>query len=152
MTDGPLTIQLWQVGVLYHDYVRPGETFYRNTGAVHFTIVAHCNEGSDITNLFSEAVLPVASLVASAAMGFGVAVTTDFGRTPAADVFDAYEVVKTGVEAVCDFVEGGRKTEYFLEMSSAGWYAGYKHKLEIRGGNHQRFSIYDTKKKETYYL
>ena len=28
-TDFPLTIQLWQVGVLYHDYVRPGETFYR---------------------------------------------------------------------------------------------------------------------------
>jgi hypothetical protein len=126
------------VGVLYHDYVRPGETFYRNTGAAHFTIVAQINHtGRDNTNVLGDAVLPVASFVV----------------IPSAVV--AKEVVKTGaaaLEAVCDLVTGGKKEEYFSEMSSATWYAGYEHKLEIRGGGHQRFSIYDTKKGTTYDL
>jgi hypothetical protein len=93
------------VGVLYHDYVRPGETLYRNTGAAHFTIKAQINHtGRDNTNVLGDAVLPVASFVV----------------IPSAVV--AKEVVKTGaaaLEAVCDLVTGGKKDEYFSEMSSA---------------------------------
>ena len=40
-TQHDLTISLWQVGPLYYEnVVKPGETFSRNTGAVHFTVKA----------------------------------------------------------------------------------------------------------------
>lgn len=42
-TDFDLDVSLNQVGPLYYDIVKPGETFYRKTGAVWFTIEASIN-------------------------------------------------------------------------------------------------------------
>ena len=81
-TEMPLRIQLKQVGVLYHDWIAPGETFTRNTGAVHFTINARWAEKDD-TNVFWNGVAPVAAVVgktmlAAATAGKSVAALSAF--------------------------------------------------------------------------
>lgn len=60
-TAVPLKIQLCQVGVLYHELVKPGECFVRNTGAVHFTIVATLSDKDDTG--FKDTVLPIAGVI-----------------------------------------------------------------------------------------
>ena len=60
-TAVPLKIQLCQVGVLYHELVKPGECFVRNTGAVHFTIVATVSDKDDTG--FKDTVLPIFGVI-----------------------------------------------------------------------------------------
>jgi hypothetical protein len=60
-TDFPLLISLEQVTPLYWEVVQPGETFFRKTGAVHFTIKAIvCNK--DNIDVFKDIVLPIAGV------------------------------------------------------------------------------------------
>ncbi len=156
-TDYPLTIQLCQLGVLYHDYVKPGETFYRNTGAVHFTIVAQINfTGRDTTNLGAEAIAPVGLFALGAAcMGAGAGVAAFGHACPAlAPVLGAKVAGLPAIGAgLCGTIGGLKAIEfYFLKMSSSGWYAGHNHELEIRGGGDKNFYIYNKKDQRRHYL
>ena len=191
-TQHDLTISLWQVGPLYYEnVVKPGETFSRSTGAVHFTVKAWLhtpeNELDDwsvakpiiFTTVGSvigaAAAIPTAG--ASLAFAEGVAAipaglsamalgTTTAGATMAGTVFSC-TVMGAGYLAGATVIGGGallgsvtvgsiggkllgmagkyERTDlvdaiidlmktYGEPISSAGWYAGYDHKLKIVGG------------------
>ena len=158
-TAVPLKIQLCQAGVLYHGFVKPGEFFTRETGAVHFTIRATVSEKDD-TN-WKDTVLPVfgvvlGSLVAMAtagagliyAVGVGAVVTSVAGIT--AGTAAAVEGLITGAVAMTStglLAAGGvvmtkelaeklfkEAKESHCYISSPGWYFGGKNELEIHGG------------------
>ena len=153
-TAVPLKIQLCQVGVLYHDLVQPGECFERNTGAVHFTIVA-CVSDKDDTG-WTDTVLPVAGVVvttlaamvtAGASVGlFGLgAAGGAIGPSALASgglVSGTAVVTEAGVlaaggalltkELAAKLLSEAKKEHYYI--SSAGWYFGGENYLEIRGG------------------
>ena len=145
-----------QVGVLYHDFIGPGETFTRNTGAAHFTISAKASD-KDNTSVFSEAVIPVAKVVGTAALaaataGASVGLLSCFGI--AGNSIGAVALVKGGLvsgasimgeaafvaatgalittEMVIPILLGGPKEHY--SFSSPGWYFGGENYLEIVGG------------------
>ena len=153
-TAVPLKIQLCQVGVLYHELVKPGECFVRNTGAVHFTIVATVSDKDDTG--FKDTVLPVvgvigatlAAMVATAAslglfpgvgaaagvIGLGALVPE--GRV-ALTLTDGIQILVAGVrkstmEIAAKLLEQGKNDHCYI--SSAGWYFGGENHLEIHGG------------------
>jgi hypothetical protein len=132
-TDYPLTIQLCQVGVLYHDLVLPGDVFHRETGAVHFTVRARINNtGADDTNILGEAVVPVVG-----ATSIGV-ISTFSGPFVAAGTI---------------LVGGGlllANSQWRAEITSRGWYAGKRHELEIGCKENKTFFIVDKKTNEVY--
>ena len=141
-TAVPLKIQLCQVGVLYHDLVKPGEYFIRNTGAVHFTIKATVSDKDDTG--WTDTVLPILGVVgttlaamvtAGASVGLtalvsgglvsGTAVVTEAGVVAAGGALLTKEI------AIKLFSQAEKDHCY---ISSAGWYFGGKNHLEIRGG------------------
>ena len=128
-TAVPLKIQLCQVGVLYHDLVKPGECFVRNTGAVHFTIVATVSDKDDTG--FKDTVLPIVSVIggtlaamltggASLAVSAGVGAASAAGRTMLTK------------ELAAKLFSQAKKDHCYI--SSAGWYFGGENHLEIHGG------------------
>ena len=111
-TAHPLTISLGQVGPLYYDLVQPGETFSRNTGAVHVTIKAHINlSGKCDINDWSCA-LPIITTTGAFAFAGG-----PLGVTVA------------GGQAIMHGISKDRGV-----LTSPGWYMGHKHNLKIVGG------------------
>ena len=155
-TEMPLRIQLKQVGVLYHDWIAPGETFTRNTGAVHFTINARWAERDD-TSVFWNGVAPVAAVVgktmlAAATAGKSVAALSAFASihmssSAAAGLIalgmskpSAIALVTASVAAsmqmagllVKTIAQGANKDH--IEINSMGWYFGGRNQLEIHGG------------------
>ncbi|KAG2497048.1 hypothetical protein HYH03_005047 [Edaphochlamys debaryana] len=75
-TKWPLQLSLEQVGPLYYDVVKPGATFYRDTGAVWFTVKAKILLDPSKEIKLKDAVLPIAEtvvavLVAAGTAGFG---------------------------------------------------------------------------------
>lgn len=42
-TPWPVEVSLWQTGPLYFELIQPGQYFYRETGAVWFTVKGECN-------------------------------------------------------------------------------------------------------------
>ena len=128
-TAVPLKIQLCQVGVLYHELVKPGECFVRNTGAVHFTIVATVSDKDDTG--FKDTVLPIVSVIGGtlAAMltgGASLAVSAGVG---AASATGATMLTK---ELATKLFSQAKKDHCYI--SSAGWYFGGENHLEIHGG------------------
>lgn len=71
-TELPLLISLEQVTPLYWEVVQPGGTFYRKTGAVHFTIKAKVSF-EDTINVVKDCVLPIAAVSALAVTALGLA-------------------------------------------------------------------------------
>ena len=158
-TAVPLKVQLCQAGVLYHDLVKPGECFVRDTGAVHFTIRATVSEKDDTD--WKDTVLPVfgvviTSLVAMATAGAGLVFAAGVGAVAtglagaAAGTAAAVEGLITGAVAITStglLSAGGvvmtkqlaeklfsEAKESHCYISSAGWYFGGKNELEIHGG------------------
>ena len=157
-TAVPLKIQLCQVGVLYHELVKPGETFVRNTGAVHFTIVATLSDKDDTG--FKDTVLPIvgvvgATLGALVTGGAGLGLFAGVGAAASAIGLGALvpERLVTGSAALTlaggirILAAGGRRLTKELAVkllnqakkehcyiSSAGWYFGGENHLEIHGG------------------
>ena len=157
-TAVPLKIQLCQVGVLYHELVKPGETFVRNTGAVHFTIVATLSDKDDTG--FKDTVLPIvgvvgATLGALVTAGAGLGLFAGVGAAASAIGLGALvpEGLVTGSAALTlaggirILAAGGRRLTKELAVkllnqakkehcyiSSAGWYFGGENHLEIHGG------------------
>lgn len=66
-----MLISLCQVTPLYWEIVQPGGVFYRNTGAVHFTIKAKVAAKEDITVL-KDVVLPI-GLISGGVVAVGAA-------------------------------------------------------------------------------
>ena len=157
-TAVPLKIQLCQVGVLYHELVKPGESFVRNTGAVHFTIVATLSDKDD-TGL-KDTVLPIVgviggTLAAMVTAGASLGLFAGVGAAASAIGLGAFvpEGLVTGSAALTlaggirMLAAGGRiltkelavkllnqaKKEHYC-ISSAGWYFGGENHLEIHGG------------------
>ncbi|GBC01771.1 hypothetical protein RclHR1_04320012 [Rhizophagus clarus] len=84
-TNVPLNIALKQITPLYYqNSVKPGETMYKDTGAIHLTVEA----------------------------------TIDFGEHTQYSNWS--NIINNPIN--------------LLSVSSPGWYAGYNHKLAIRGG------------------
>jgi hypothetical protein len=132
-TSYPLTVQLCQVGVLYHGLVQPGEVFFRETGAVHFTIRARINtSGKDDTSLIVEAAAPTLGAVA-VATGSVTGIAMVIAKTTAA------------LTTTCAGILLGAALLQLphVSMSSAGWYSGYRPELEICGGGQYPFKIRD---------
>lgn len=147
-TSVPLKIQLCQVGVLYHGVVHPGESFFRNTGAVHFTIKATVSDKDDTG--WTDTVLPVVSAVvtsvaaiATAGVGLvpGVAGAIGLSALSASLVSGAASVTRLGIiaggikltmELAQKLLSEGKKEHFYI--SSPGWYFGGENHLEIRGG------------------
>jgi hypothetical protein len=72
-SEFPVTVSLDQVGCLYHDVIKPGETWKKTTGAVWFTISANTSfDGEDDINELEDCVYPVIKAVKFAAE-FGAA-------------------------------------------------------------------------------
>jgi hypothetical protein len=114
------------VGVLYHGLVNPGEVFSRETGAVHFTIKARINNsGEDDIKVLVEAALPTLS------------------AAPCRGVAACYVDTTVGVALL--------KLTH-VSMSSAGWYSGYRHELEICGGGQDQFKIRDKNTNRVFIL
>ena len=143
-TAAPLKIQLCQVGVLYHALVKPGECFIRNTGAVHFTIVATVSDKDDTG--WTDTVLPVvcfAFFVVSALAVTIVTAGTSIGLIPAgllAGIVTEEPLMWTTVQALIGLTKevltrllSQAKKEHY-HISSMGWYFGGKNELEIHGG------------------
>ena len=158
-TAVPLKIQLCQVGVLYHELVKPGECFVRNTGAVHFTIVATVSDKDDTG--FKDTVLPIFGVIATT---LGAIVTAGAGLALFAGVAGAGAAagaiggsralaaggLVSGNAAVSEagiLTAGGTMLTKELAVklfsqakkdhcyiSSAGWYFGGENHLEIHGG------------------
>ena len=141
-TAAPLKIQLCQVGVLYHALVKPGECFTRNTGAVHFTIVATVSNKDDTG--WTNTVLPVALCVGSLAVTV-ITAGASTGLTPAALVAGTVAVTEASamqtagralfgltMEIAAKLLKEAKKEHYHI--SSLGWYFGGKNELEIHGG------------------
>jgi hypothetical protein len=83
-TNVSLNIALKQVTPLYYqNSVKPGETMYKDTGAVHLTVEAIVDLGEETQ-------------------------------------YSNWKIINNNIE--------------LLSVSSTGWYAGYNHKLAIRGG------------------
>ena len=158
-TAVPLKIQLCQVGVLYHGLVKPGECFVRNTGAVHFTIVAALSDKDDTG--FTDTVLPIVSVVgatlgAMATAGASLGLFAGVGAAASAIGLGSLvpEAIVTGSAAVMTLaggihilVAGGKKLTKELAaklfkqakkehyyIRSLGWYFRGENHLEIHGG------------------
>ena len=157
-TAVPLKIQLCQVGVLYHELVKPGETFIRNTGAVHFTIVATLSDKDDTG--FKDTVLPIVGFVgvtlgamvtagaglglfagvgaAASAIGLGALVPEGLVTGSAAlTLADGIRILAAGgkmltKELAAKLLNQAKKEHCYI--SSAGWYFGGENHLEIHGG------------------
>ena len=152
----PLKIQLCQVGVLYHDLVKPGEYFTRETGAVHFTIRATVSEEDD-TN-WKDTVLPVfgvvlGSLVAVATAGVGAVLSGGALVAAGASAAAAGVTLEGIVAGAVTLTSAGLMTaggvvltkelaeklfkeakESHCYISSPGWYFGGENELGIHGG------------------
>ncbi|CAG8561071.1 2189_t:CDS:2 [Ambispora gerdemannii] len=130
-TNVSLNIALKQMTPLYYQNdVKPGETMYRSTGAVHFTIEANIDYARrhqyskmrkfvPITLLSLGSLLTLGSLLAVANVGMPVWFIK---------VLMALGQISVG---------GGmayRELSKNASLSSHGWYAGYNHRLAIRGG------------------
>lgn len=75
-TDHDLTISLNQVGPLYYEnIVKPGETFYRETGAVHFTVKAWIHDPENELNDWSVA-KPIVFATIGSIVGAAAAIPT----------------------------------------------------------------------------
>jgi len=156
-TAVPLKIQLCQAGVLYHGLVQPGESFARETGAVHFTIRAAVSDIDDTD--WKDTVLPVVSvvvgtLVALATAGAGLAIAgagvaaaaaaATAGSTTAVEglVTGAVAITRAGIltaggvlmtkELAQRLFQGASLSHVYI--SSTGWYFGGRNELEIHGG------------------
>ena len=132
-TDFGLTIQLCQVGVLYHAYVQPGEIKQFITGAVHFTIRVRVNNtGRDDTDISKEAFLPIFEMIKLAG-NFAALVhqvhssaSSGLSAVGVGGISGSVGVVGSGIHNIIDSANTG--------MKSDRWYAGYNHRLEIHGG------------------
>ena len=145
-TIAPLKIQLCQVGVLYHDLVKPGECFIRNTGAAHFTIVATISDKDDTG--WTNTVLPVAGFAFFVVSTFAATVVTagtSIGLIPAGLFAGTVTVSEAGVmqaagQALLHVTKEVAKRllsqaeKEHCHISSAGWYFRGKNELEIHGG------------------
>lgn len=155
-TPVPLKIQLCQVGVLYHDLVKPGECFIRNTGAVHFTIRATVSDKDDTS--WTDTVLPIltvtgASLAAMFTAGAGLglfagigisgALVTGRSLLAAAGIVSGPAIVtEAGILAAGEMLLTkelatqliSKAKEEHCYINSTGWYFGGENKLEIHGG------------------
>ena len=152
-TAVPLKIQLCQVGVLYHGLVKPGECFVRNTGAVHFTIVATVSDKDDTG--FKDTVLPVVTVIAatlaamlsagaSLAVGVGAASAFSLGAlVPGGLVSGSATITKVGgiliaggvkltKELAVQILSQAGKDHCYI--GSPGWYFRGENHLEIHGG------------------
>lgn len=142
-TKVPLVVQLCQVGVLYHDILQPGEKFYRNTGAVHFTIKVRMSENltKDDTNVFTEGVVAPAIFtiaILTAAFTMGTSLVGTFSAIGPSALIAGGVISSTGVIVQAGLPLAGtiitqeviRKLilenckEGHVSLSSAGWYAG----------------------------
>lgn len=153
-TSVPLKVQLSQVSVLYHDLVKPGECFERNTGASHFTIVASVGDKDDTS--WKDTALPIIGVVATSlgamvTAGAGIGLFAGVGVAgaigPSALVASGL-VSGTAVVTEAGVVAAGgalltkelavklfsAAKEEHCYISSAGWYFGGENYLEIHGG------------------
>ena len=166
-----LEIQLAQVGVLYWDFVPPSKTFYKETGAVHFTIKCRINlsKKSD-TRIFREAVLPVfgatvAGVGAGAAVACGAVLIGGAAAAVGAEGValtsgEAMAVagagVGAGVGASVSALHTTNETSLVpkkWKFSSECWYAGYHHVLEIHYNDEkEQWELLDTKHRRSYYF
>jgi len=82
-TIWPVQISLNQVGPLYFEVIKPGETFVRTTGSVWFSIRASLflDEAHRITT--ANAILPVAAIVGSVILSAVTAGAAAFAKGPA---------------------------------------------------------------------
>lgn len=67
-TKWPVEISLWQVGPLYWQLVQPGQYFYRETGAVWFTVKAEIRFDNKPNINHWDAIWPVGTIIASVAI------------------------------------------------------------------------------------
>jgi hypothetical protein len=82
-TSWPVAVALEQVGCLYYDTLKPGETFNRNTGAVWFTIKANIQaDGKEPRNDW-DCVKPVAAIVGAVLVSAATAGAASFAALPA---------------------------------------------------------------------
>ena len=132
----PLEIQLAQVGPLYYDLVLPDDVFYKDTGAVHFSINERINTTGhsdtmekDILPIFKSIIHVIASTVE-----FGIAVGEASVATssPYSKVGASLKLAQVMAEVAVTGVEMISRNYHF---TSPGWYAGYKHDLEIHFEN-----------------
>lgn len=61
----PVAVSLNQVGCLYHDVLKPGQSMNRTTGAVWFTISAHIQPDSTDPNTDLSCAIPIVQVVAA---------------------------------------------------------------------------------------
>lgn len=83
-TGWPVSIALEQVGCLYYDTLKPGETFNRNTGAVWFTIKANIQPDGKEPRTDWDCVKPVAAIVGAVLVSAVTAGAATFAALPAA--------------------------------------------------------------------
>ena len=155
-TEYALCISLDQVGPLYYAIVKPRDTFYRNTGAVHFTIKAYIWDGHNELTDWSCAI-PIITVaggfVVGAATGglgaLGLLLGTAGLATSGAFAGGTFAGLATSELAIAGATLGGGITFGTVsaavvpaikdamentKVSSAGWWAGHHHKLKIVGG------------------
>ena len=82
-TIWPVAIALEQVGCLYYDTLRPGETFNRDTGSVWFTIKANIQADGKEPRTDWDCVKPVAAIVGTVIIGAATAGVAAFVALPA---------------------------------------------------------------------
>nr|CAG8599239.1 11359_t:CDS:1 [Entrophospora candida] len=154
-TNVPLNVALKQLTPLYYqNSMKPGETMYRNTGAVHWTVEAFVDWGENSQYSDWQSIIPIGLLslgivmtATGAVIGVIGALGAFSGLASAETLFVAGTwLLRFGTGTVA--VTGTKQSlESFLRngsVSSAGWYAGYNHKLAIRGG--PDYAIVDGKK------
>ena len=82
-TIWPVAVALEQVGCLYYDTLKPGETFNRDTGAVWFTIKANIQADGKEPRTDWDCVKPVAAIVGTIIIGAATAGVAAFVALPA---------------------------------------------------------------------
>jgi hypothetical protein len=103
-TDHDVLVTLEQVGCLYYEVVKPGKIFYRNTGAVWFTVKAVIAPDLSPPNAFSCALSPALMIATVAAAGAS-------GGTAAVPMAMLAGMVQGSAYATSSYVasEGGTK-------------------------------------------
>jgi len=134
-----LYVTLDQVGTLYWDVLQSGGCFYRNTGAVHFTVTANIVQDDFVPPTDFQNVMQHIKWVGVGASIAGMLA----GNGAGAKAIGTFGGVASCVGEFAKYPRG------YYELSSAGWYAGKHHTLSIYH-NGEKLKIYSYHNQECY--
>ena len=135
-TKFPLEIQLAQLLPLYYDLVPPNSVFYRETGAVHFTINGRINTTGQSDTVTKE-ILPITTALSRGILAiFECAIMVGEVNVTTSSPISQIGIIPKIVHAMAEAVSTGAAILLGRDRFSwPGWYAGYKHDLEIHYEN-----------------